>query len=123
MKGKIYFTLLSLILITAFSGSFVVSEKLDFTTEVTQISENRIDIEVTILSGEPEFIYSLWENEPWENGKEIENSGTITSASYTFRNLDKKPYFVVVTDKNGLRRVKQVEIITVMNLSAGQPGY
>jgi len=118
MNCKKYFALLSLPLLIAFLSSFTSSEKLDFTTEVIQISDDRINIEVTILSGEPEFMYSLWNSEPWENGTEIENSGVVNSSVYTFRNLDRKPYVIVVSDKNGLRRVKQVEIMTV-----GQSGY
>jgi hypothetical protein len=117
------FVLLVLFTIVTLSGSFTTSEKLDFTTEVIQIADNRIDIEVTIISGEPDFIFALWDGEPWENGNEIENSGMTNSTEYTFRNRDKKPYFVVVSDKNGLRRVKQIQLPANIILRNDQLGY
>ncbi len=110
MNSKKHIVLLSLILITVFSSSFIRSEGINFTTKVNLISNDRIDIEITVISGEPEFTYSLWENEPWENGREIENSGKTGSFSYTFRNLSRKPYFVMVYGKDGLKRVKQVQL-------------
>lgn len=110
MKKKRYITLKSLILLGFLLSNFTTSEKLDFTTEVVQISNERIDIIVTITSGEPDYIYSLWNKEPWENGTEIESSRETNQEEYIFRNLRKKAYFVVVTDKKGLKRVKQIQL-------------
>ena len=123
MNSKRYFTLLSLLLMVFISGGFMRSEKLDFTTEVIQIADDRIDIEVTILSGEPEFIFSLWDGEPWENGREIETSEKVSSTEFTFRNLEIKPYVMVVSDNTGLKRVKQIEIQTTPQIQTGRPGY
>ncbi len=112
MNSKKNIVLLSLILITVFFSNFITTENLDFSTEVIQISSDRIDVAVTILTGEPEFTYSLWDAEPWENGNEIETSGKTNSLNYTFSNLNRKPYFIVVSDKDGLRRVKQIQLST-----------
>jgi len=111
MKHKIYLTLLSLILVTCITSSFTNSEKLDFTIEVVQTYDDKIDVIVTITSGEPEFTYSIWDKEPWEKGKEIESSGITYSTEFTFKNLRTKPYFVVVNDKRGFKRVKQIQLL------------
>ena len=110
MKISKAIILLILMFFTSFLNNAVSSEKLNFNTEVIQTADNRIDVVVKIVSGEPDFIYSIWINEPWENGKEIDNSGKIISSEYTFRNLKVKPYFIMVTDKNGLKRIKQIQV-------------
>ena len=110
MNTKRYIYLFSFVLIGIFSSSFIRSGGIDFTIKVNNVSMNTMDVEITIISGEPEFVYSLWENEPWEDGREIENSGNTGSFSYTFSNLSKKPYFVMVTGKDGLKRVKQIKL-------------
>jgi hypothetical protein len=122
MNTKRYIYLFSLVLIGIFSSSFLRSEGIDFTIKVNNVSMNTMDVEITVISGEPEFIYSLWENEPWENGREIENSGTTGSFSYTFSNLSKKPYFVMVSGKDGLKRVKQIKLQTDDEYEIGQAG-
>ena len=122
MNTKKYTLYFSFLLIVVLSSSFVGSEGIDFTTKVTVISNDEINIEINIISGEPEFIYSLWENEPWENGREIENSGNTGSLSFTFNNLSRKPYFVMVSGKDGLKRVKQIKLPTDDDSEFGHAG-
>ena len=110
MKNKNNNTLLFLFLATCLIFSFTISETIDFTTEVVQISENRIDIIITLNSGEPEFTYSIWNKAPWENGKEIDNSGITNATQYSFRNMKKQTYFVMVSDAKGSKLVKQVQV-------------
>ena len=110
MKNKIYLTLLSIVLVTCLTSSFTILETLDFTTEVFQNTDDRIDIVVTILSGKPEFTYSVWNKEPWENGREIESSGKTYMTQHTFRNLKTQTYFIMVSDVTGSKMVKQTQI-------------
>ena len=110
MNYKKYFALFLYILTVILTTGLKSSENLDFTIEVTDLSNGRIDILITINSGDPDFIFSLWDGEPWENGSEIENSGKTNSLNYTFRNVIRKSYFVMVTDNGGLRRVKQIQL-------------
>ena len=110
MNYKKYFALFLYILTVILTTGLKSSENLDFTTEVTDLSSGRINILITINSGDPDFIFSLWDGEPWENGSEIETSEKTNSLNYTFRNVVRKSYFVMVTDNEGLRRVKQIQL-------------
>ncbi|MBN1599085.1 MAG: hypothetical protein JW894_12395 [Bacteroidales bacterium] len=109
MKNKIYtFLIFSLLAVTVLSS--FEKERLEFNTEVIDISDNRIDVIVTITSGKPDFIYTIWDGEPWEGGTEIENSGNTNTTEYTFRNLEKKTYVVMITDGYGLRCAKPAHL-------------
>jgi hypothetical protein len=110
MKYGKYFTFLISTMVITFLSSFENPKSPDFSIDIHENTNNTIDIVVTIVSGEPEFEYSLWEGAPWDKGKEIQSSGKTTSDSYVFKNMDRKPYYIIVIDKDELRRVKQVKI-------------
>lgn len=110
MKNKKYNTLLLFILVACLMSSFTISETLDFTAEVIKNSDKRMDIIVTINAGEPEFTYSIWNAAPWENGREIENSGKTNLTQYSFRNMKIQNYFIMVSDEQGTKIVKQVKV-------------
>jgi hypothetical protein len=110
MKNNKYNTLLLFILVSCLVSSFTISKTLDFTTEVVKNSDKRMDIIVNINSGEPEFTYSIWNKGPWENGREIENSGKTNLTQYSFRNMKIQNYFIMVSDARGSKLVKQVKV-------------
>jgi hypothetical protein len=110
MKYRKYITLLVGILTISLLSGFGNPESPDFSIEIIENTNNTIDIAITIISGEPEFNYSIWEGAPWKKGQKIEESGNTSSARYIFRNMARKPYYIIVMDKDELRRVKQVKI-------------
>ena len=67
-------------------------------------------IEVIIEQGETEFIYFLYDNEPWQNGNQIEMSNPTFNNKYIFENLPAGRYFAGAIDNSGRSTFKQVFI-------------
>jgi hypothetical protein len=58
-------------------------------------------IEVIVNSGDPEYIYFLYDNEPWQNANQIEKSDPTFSSTYIFEGLPAGRYFAGVIDNSG----------------------
>ena len=82
-----HIVLIALVFVLGSLNKAVSSEQIDFDLQVVQMADGKIDITVTITSGEGEYTYSLWNKEPWENGRELENSGETYNTVYTFNKI------------------------------------
>ncbi len=58
-------------------------------------------IEVIVNSGDPEYIYFLYDNEPWQNANQIEKSDPTFNSTYIFEGLPAGRYFAGVIDNSG----------------------
>ena len=67
-------------------------------------------IEVMVDVGEPEYTYFLYDNEPWQNAKQVEKSDPTFNSRYVFENLPAGRYFAGVIDKSGMSTFKEVFI-------------
>ncbi len=59
------------------------------------------EIEVTVNSGDTEYIYFLYDNEPWQNANLIEKSDPTFNSTYIFEGLPAGRYFAGVIDNSG----------------------
>ena len=67
-------------------------------------------IEVLIDTGEPEYTYFLYDNEPWQNANLIEKSDPTFSSRSIFEGLPAGRYFAGVIDKSGKSTFKEILI-------------
>jgi hypothetical protein len=67
-------------------------------------------IEVIIESGEPEYTYFLYDNEPWQNANQIEKSNPTYNTRYIFEDLPAGRYFAGVIDNRGKSTFKEIFI-------------
>lgn len=65
-------------------------------------------IEVTIEQGEPEYIYFLYDKEPWQGGNKINESGPTYNNIIVFENLPAGRYFAGAIDNSGKSTFKEV---------------
>lgn len=67
-------------------------------------------IEVIIVQGEPEYIYFLYDSEPWQDGDQIRSSNPTYDNTYIFENLPAGRYFAGAIDNSGKSTFKEVFI-------------
>ena len=67
-------------------------------------------IEVIVNTGEPDYTYFLYDNEPWQNANQIEKSAPTFSTSYIFEGLPAGRYFAGVIDNSGKSTFKEIFI-------------
>lgn len=67
-------------------------------------------IEVIVDSGEGEYTYFLYDNEPWQNANQIEKSNPTYNTRYIFEGLPAGRYFAGVIDNSGKSTFKEIFI-------------
>jgi hypothetical protein len=67
-------------------------------------------IEVIVDTGEPEYTYFLYDNEPWQNANQIEKSAPTFNNRYIFEGLPAGRYFAGVIDNEGKSTFKEIFI-------------
>jgi len=67
-------------------------------------------IEVIIETGEPDYTYFLYDNEPWQNANQIEKSAPTFNSRYIFEGLPAGRYFAGVIDNSGKSTFKEIFI-------------
>jgi hypothetical protein len=67
-------------------------------------------IEVIIEQGEPEYIYFLYDSEPWQGGNKINESDPTYNNMFVFENLPAGRYFAGAIDNSGKSTFKEVFI-------------
>jgi hypothetical protein len=67
-------------------------------------------IEVTIEEGEPEYIYFLYDSEPWLDGNKVNEIGPTYNNIIVFENLPAGRYFAGAIDNLGKSKFKEVFI-------------
>jgi len=67
-------------------------------------------IEVIIDSGEPDYVFFLYDNEPWQNANQIRKSAPTFSSSYVFEELPAGRYFAGVIDNSGKSTFKEIYV-------------
>jgi len=80
------------------------------TVSVSSLGSDDGKIIVNVDGDNPDFIYRLLDNAPWDNGNILESSEPTTDSQYTFNNLKAGKYLVCVTDKNRLTRFEYVTV-------------
>ena len=67
-------------------------------------------IEVIIEQGEPEYIYFLYDKEPWQGGNLVIKSDPTLNNVFVFENLPAGRYFAGAIDNSGKSTFKKVFI-------------
>lgn len=67
-------------------------------------------IEVIIEQGEPEFIFFLYDNEPWKGANLVQESNPTSDDIYVFENIPAGRYFAGALDNSGKSTFKEVFI-------------
>ncbi|MBN2213009.1 MAG: hypothetical protein JW723_02090 [Bacteroidales bacterium] len=93
-------------LLMFFLAGKIPAQVIDFEIETTDAGDDLINITITMSGNNYASDISLWDKEPWNNGKEIKSVKDIEIQVYTFENLPKDNYIVIVTDSNGNSRGK-----------------
>jgi hypothetical protein len=67
-------------------------------------------IEVIIDSGEPEYVFFLYDNEPWQEANQIRKSAPTFDGRYVFEDLPAGRYFAGVIDNSGKSTFKEIYV-------------
>ena len=67
-------------------------------------------VEITIIQGEPEYKYFLYDSEPWQDGNKIRSSNPTYDNTHIFENLPAGRYFAGAIDNSGKSTFKEVFI-------------
>ncbi len=67
-------------------------------------------IEVTIDSGDPEYVFFLYDNEPWQDANQITKSAPTFDGRYVFEDLPAGRYFAGVIDNSGKSTFKEIYV-------------
>ncbi len=99
---KYFYTLLGIIF---FLFAFSKGIEIDIAVQPVDNKANKNNITITVMQGEPDLTYSLYDKEPWtQGGTLIKKSAPIPDYSYTFHNINKGTYYILVIDgKNNLK--------------------
>jgi hypothetical protein len=61
-------------------------------------------VELTVLGGSSPYSYMLYDNEPWEGGKLLDNASDLYQSSHSFTITNAGSYFIAVRDANKLTK-------------------
>ena len=108
---KVILTICILILTAAY---FSVTGQ-DFSIKVNSTAVTIPDgedgkIEVVIEQGEPEYIYFLYDSEPWQDGSKIKESDPTHNNMFVFEDLPAGRYFAGAIDNSGKSMFREVII-------------
>jgi hypothetical protein len=67
-------------------------------------------VEVNVDSGEPDYVFFLYDNEPWQDANQIGKSAPTSDNRYVFENLPAGRYFAGVIDNSGRSTFKEINI-------------
>jgi hypothetical protein len=67
-------------------------------------------VEVIVDSGEPDYVFFLYDNEPWQDANLIGKSAPTYDNRYVFENLPPGRYFAGVIDNSGRSTFKEINI-------------
>ena len=77
---------------------------------VTTVAGTDGKIEVLVDSGEPDYVFFLYDNEPWQNANQIRISNPTSDSRYVFEDLPAGRYFAGVLDSSGKSIFKEIYI-------------
>jgi hypothetical protein len=67
-------------------------------------------IEVIIDTGEPEYVFFLYDKEPWQDANQIRKSAPTFDSRYVFEDLPAGRYFAGVIDNSGKSTFKEIYV-------------
>ena len=106
---KVILTICILIFTTAYLSVIGQDFSIKVNSEPVTLTEGTDGkIEVIIEQGEPEYIYFLYDNEPWQGGNQIKESDPASNNIFVFENLPAGRYFAGAIDNSGKSSFKEV---------------
>ena len=87
----------------------------DFTISVTSEDASSVAatdgrVEINVDSGEPDYVFFLYDNEPWQDANQVGKSAPTSDNSYVFESLPAGRYFAGVIDNSGRSTFKEIKI-------------
>lgn len=101
---------LFLLIINCFFSAVLLSQEKQLEVKVNynhNTSGVTADIEVVVLSGEPDFTFYLMTNDP-VNGKVLIKSKPVKKNIYTFKEVEPGWYFIKIVDSAGILSGKTI---------------
>jgi hypothetical protein len=78
--------------------------------DVSSVAAADGKVEVNVDSGEPDYVFFLYDNEPWQDANQVGKSAPTSDNSYVFENLPAGRYFAGVIDNSGRSTFKEISI-------------
>ncbi len=78
--------------------------------DVSSVAAADGQVEVIVDSGEPDYVFFLYDNEPWQDANQIGKSAPTSDNRYVFENLPAGTYFAGVIDNSGRSTFKEINI-------------